>query len=482
VAINNALNISAGPGLVHHDGGGVFTANNYATTAEVIAATSTSTVINPANLNAILSKELFTGIDAWTGAGVYYSVAGTTFTVARGGTGFIKSKGVTWAGGQSIALTAGACNYVYMDSTGTIGKATARSDALFENYVNLFEVLVDSIPVTPTVITVREDHPVGFEAPISSWLHDNVGPIIENLSAGANITLQGTKAIQIVGADVLSDHGLEVTIPDSAGAAVSIKYMYTDAAGKWRLYLDQTTAPSVYNNAGTVTALSANRFGVFRIYVSKNDLNSSTPIYFAVIHTARFNTLGSARTGINNGVAASTNELYSLEMAQLGYVIYSQASGTIVEIQVSKTVLRGTTTGAGATNLAALVSVSTAAFTRILDAGDTNVQQALLDIDAKWGWIADYTQPGAYPYTALETDHLISVDTSAARTINLPNAPSQVGVLWIVKDRVGSAATNNITVTTPGGVVTIDGATTFKLNVAYASATFVWNGTTYEVI
>ena len=450
--------------------------------ADVQAATSSVLAVTPSALNALLAKELFTGIDAWSGAGSYYTVSGTTFTVDRGGTGYIKSKKVTWTGGQSIALTGGACNWIYMDSTGTIGKATSRTDALFENYVNLFECLVDSTPVTPVVITVREDHPVGFEAPISSWLHDNVGPIIENLSNGANITLQGTKALQIVGADVISDHGLEVTIPDSAGAAITIKYMYTNGAGKWVQYASQNTCPAYYNSAGTATALTAGRYGVFRIYLSKDDIESGIPLYFAVMHTAQFTSLSTARTAISTGVAAATNELYGLELAQLGYIIFSQSSDSIVEVQISKSVLRNTLSGSGATNLANLVSVNTAAFNRILSATDTNVQVALNTLDDKWGWIADYTQPGAYPYVVLETDDMISVDTSAARTIRLPNAPSTVGARWIVKDRTGGAAAFNISVTTPGGVVTIDGAATFVMNVAYSSATFVWNGTSYEVI
>lgn len=450
--------------------------------SDVQAATSTSLAVVPSTLNSLLSLAPFTGITAWGGAGSYYTVAGTNFTIDRAGTGYIKSKKITWAGGQTIALTGGATNYIYMDSTGTIGKATSRTDANFENYIMLFEALVDSTPVTPVVITVREDHPYNFNAVVSNWLHDNIGPIIENLSGGANLTLHGTKAVQIVGSDTLSDHGLETTIPDSAAAAITVKYMNTNGAGKWVQYVSQNTCPSVYNNAGTVTALSANRWGVFRYYVSKDDIESSSPVYFAVIHTAQFVSLAAARTAITTGVAASTNELYNLEMAQLGYAIFSQASDSIVEIQIAKTTLRNITASSGTISTANAISTNTSSFTRILGASDTNVQVCLSDLDAKWGWIAVYKQPGAYPYDALVTDHLISVDTSVARTIRLLDAPTTVGTLWIVKDRTGSAGTNNISVTTVSGAVTIDGATTYTINVNYGSATFVWNGTTYEVI
>ncbi len=59
----------------------------------------------------------------------------------------------------------------------------------------------------------------------------------------------------------------------------------------------------VYNNAGTITALSTgatNDVGVIRIYVSKDDLNSATPTYFGVINNAVFSTAAAADTAIAN--------------------------------------------------------------------------------------------------------------------------------------------------------------------------------------
>lgn len=93
-----------------------------------------------------------------------------------------------------------------------------------------------------------------------------------------------------------------------------------------------------------------------------------------------------------------------------------------------------------------------------------------------------YTAPGAYPYTVLTTDFTIGVDASAARVINLPNAPA-TGSIWVIKDVDGTCtAVNTITVTTPAGVVNIDAAATYVMTVAYASATFQWTGAKYIVI
>ena len=87
----------------------------------------------------------------------------------------------------------------------------------------------------------------------------------------------------------------------------------------------------------------------------------------------------------------------------------------------------------------------------------------------------------ASPYTVLATDYYLSADvTGGAITINLPNAPA-TGRTFVVIDQIGDASSNHITVTTVGGVVDIDGATTSVMNSNYESQSFLFNGTSYEV-
>lgn len=64
--------------------------------------------------------------------------------------------------------------------------------------------------------------------------------------------------------------------------------------------------------------------------------------------------------------------------------------------------------------------------------------------------------PGAYPYTIVSGDaqRVLLVDTTAARTINLPAATT--AILVMVKDISGSALTNNISLV-PNGLDQIDG-------------------------
>lgn len=86
------------------------------------------------------------------------------------------------------------------------------------------------------------------------------------------------------------------------------------------------------------------------------------------------------------------------------------------------------------------------------------------------------------PYTVLSTDQIITTDSSGgAITIRLPNAPS-TGRIITIKDLNGSAATNSVTITTVGGVVTIDGSTSMAIRTAYFERAFLFNGTSYQII
>lgn len=336
------------------------------------------------------SSRCFTGVASWGGAGNYFDDTTLgSFTILRPGTGFIKGKPVSWAGSQTVTgLTAGNCYYICVDSTGTIYKSTDDDDAYDGDYIPLFECLRDSTPVTNNQVTVREDHPYNMPFIVNHFLHDSIGPIIENHTKGANITLNGTQKIQINGADTLLDHGLSTAIADSGGVAVSWHKKYTDGSGKWALQNTSDTFTGNYNNAGTVTPLGGSKFGVYTLYVSKDNLNSSDPTYFAVLDTSQYNTQGLASTAIANGTTAqATNELAALELCKLGYIIYSQAAGAIVQVIIAKSTFQSSITSTG-TNAASLVNTSITNFNGLLSSADTNVQAALETLD-DWGRSSD---------------------------------------------------------------------------------------------
>jgi hypothetical protein len=328
----------------------------------------------------------FTGFSAWSGGAPYFDDTTLgSFTVSQAGSGYINGKAVSWTAPQTVAgLVAGNTYYIYIDGTGTIGKTAVRTSGLFNDNIVLFECLRDSTPVTNNQITVKENHPYDIPSETSNYLHDTIGVLIENINNGANITLNGTQKIQINGADELSDHGLYTEISDSGGVAELFHKMYTDGSGKWAQQNATDTFGGFYNNAGTPTVLGGSKFGIYRLYVSKDNLNAATPTYYAVLDIAEYNNIGAANTAIGNDTPAmATGELAQLELTQLGLIIFSQASNSIVSVIISKTTLRSTTSTAG-TSTASLVNTNVASFNGMLSAADTNVQAALDTID-NWG-------------------------------------------------------------------------------------------------
>lgn len=125
----------------------------------------------------------------------------------------------------------------------------------------------------------------------------------------------------------------------------------------------------------------------------------------------------------------------------------------------------------------------------LADNGVCHFDSASFTVDAN-GFVSSLAKPTNYtnvtnamsPYTVLASDYYISVDSSGgAVTLRFPNAPT-FKQIWIIKDRTGNAGANNITITTVGGAVTIDGSTSFTLNANFESINLLANATpTYEV-
>jgi hypothetical protein len=100
---------------------------------------------------------------------------------------------------------------------------------------------------------------------------------------------------------------------------------------------------------------------------------------------------------------------------------------------------------------------------------------------ASTGIFFSYIDVNSSPYTVLTDDVYLSVDsTGGPITILFPDSALS-GEPFIVKDRTGTSAVNNITITTVSGLVTIDGVTSFIMDSAYQAISLVGNGTSYEI-
>lgn len=85
------------------------------------------------------------------------------------------------------------------------------------------------------------------------------------------------------------------------------------------------------------------------------------------------------------------------------------------------------------------------------------------------------------PYSITSTDYYLACDTSGGTiTLLFPNAPT-FKRLFVVKDKSGTATVSNITITTVGGAVNIDGATSRTIASNYGSLQLLFNASTYEI-
>lgn len=90
-------------------------------------------------------------------------------------------------------------------------------------------------------------------------------------------------------------------------------------------------------------------------------------------------------------------------------------------------------------------------------------------VSSSWG----VKVPTSYPYTVVSGDFqkMLAIDTTSARTINLPAATTTMYVH--IKDISGLAATNNITIT-PNGSDSIEGAvSSYAVDANYASVNLI---------
>lgn len=87
----------------------------------------------------------------------------------------------------------------------------------------------------------------------------------------------------------------------------------------------------------------------------------------------------------------------------------------------------------------------------------------------------------SFPYTVADDDYIIIVEGSGSRTINLPAKANQLGRTLIIKDGVGNASNNNITLD-PDGNENINGASTKVMQSDRKSVTIVCSTDQWQII
>jgi len=422
------------------------------------------------------------------------------------------------------AFTAPGTNPVVPDGGGNVNITGAQVAAGTTTNV----IRTDSLAANSYTIEIQRSQAVA-----SSTIGDNGVSHFDsasfNVDANGFVTLTGGSAIETIDGDTGSISGTTVTIfanQATLNSGSSVSFDNTGTISTLNV-TDLSGNTIVGNNAGTLTAaaLNANNTGFGTSVLHSLDAatghgNFNSAFGYAALFS---NIVGDYCCAFGNGCASSfddshltafgTNAFNSATSGDfntgIGYAIFNQlltgsynfgAGGSNVGTNYTGAessnilimnagvlgeshVMRLGTQGAGngqinSTFIAGIVGVTVANQQPVV------INSATGEMGVGSGSFAvSYTNVtfGMSPYTVLATDQYISCDTSGgAITLNFPNAPT-ANQTWVVKDRTGNSATNNVTITTPGGVVTFDGGTTLLLNTAYAAVNLLFNGTSYEV-
>lgn len=233
------------------------------------------------------------------------------------------------------------------------------------------------------------------------------------------------------------------------------------------------------------TGSNSTAIGAFSMFSAIGGASNNTTLGYSSLYNLAGIGTGNISIGSNSSTAYTTTESNNIIVGNIGVI----ADSGKIRIGTNGTHTATYIAGIDGVNVGSVAKVVTLASdqlgTATLTAG-TNIVITpganTITIAADTGSASfNYTAVSSSPYVVLTTDYYLGVDCSGgAIQINLPNLPA-TGRVFVVKDKTGSAATHNITVTTVGGLVNIDGAATFVMNTAYESIQLMFNGSTYEV-
>jgi hypothetical protein len=375
-----------------------------------------------------------------------------------------------------ISLVGNQATWVEISASGgtVIGlSGNAGLNPVFPTAGGIINVVGDGLTINVTgdgvnTLTVSAVG-TGLIQTITGNINGPIAPIAGNfniVTANATVLFAGTPGTETLDFNRTSNLVLGTSMPTLTSGTANSGY-----------------GPGVFNavTSGSFNAALGNGAGHSLTSGSDNTLSGFSS--GVLISTGSFNTsigslaLNFLTTGTGN-IALGTSSA-SLFTSNESYNIIIGNPGTIGDSNTIRIGLQGSGPGQQDTTYIAGIAGVAVVNLQYVTINSTNGQLG----SQLAGFAFNYTSVNnaASPYTVLSTDYYISVDaTAGAVTIRLPNAPTANRV-FVIKDRLGVSATNNITVTTVGGAVLIDGATSYALNNNYQSIELIFNGSSYEI-
>jgi len=397
--------------------------------------------------------------------------AGALPTFQTGVVGEVSS--LTGDTGGAVLPTAGNINVVAGNATLNSGSTVSFSgsgDTLQFNVTDAFDNTIIGKISGNLTLTGNDNTVIGTNSA------PNLTSAQFNVVVGANSASGLTTGIEnvVVGqnaAPTMSSASSNVVVGDSAGAAIDTAINNVVIGGAAASSL--VSSNNVLVGFNVAAALSTGDNNVV-IGPSAAD-NLSTGQFNVIIGQAAAGQIDASSYNVMIGRNVGQNYVTTdSSNICIGYGVLG-VGGQSNELRIGN----ATGTGSGEINAAFISGI------RGITPGAGDGIPVYIDSNGQLGTVGtinlSYTNVTTSPYVVLATDEYLSVDTSTiAITIQLPNAAS-LGRTYVIKDRTGNAATRNITVTTVGGAVNIDGATTFVMNTAFESVDVIGNGSTYEI-
>lgn len=462
----------------------------HSTVSSIDFVTNSGTAIPAANIINLFGG---TGITTSASGNTIDVILSTPVSIANGGTNatsMTNSNGVVYFNGTSLVTTTVGTAGQILTSQG-VGMPPHFAANTASSTFN-----ADSGSATPSagVITLHGTGDITTSATGSTVTFAGAG--VTTVNTGSGSATASSNAITIAGGTGIATTGSGSTVTIAATGALT----QTFAADSG------TATPS----AGTITMA-----GGSNISTSAAGSTVTYNVSGATNHAVQVGNAGGSLTSLTVGTngqvllgSTAANPSFVTPTAGTGLSITTNASTLQYALSTPVSVPNG---GTGATSFTAhsiLLGEGTSAISALgaatngqLPIGSTGADPVLATITAGTnvtvtngaGSITIAANTGAAsfnytavnhaasPYTVLSTDYYIGADvTAGVISILLPNAPS-TGRAFVVKDKAGLAATSNITVTTVGGAVNIDGATSFVMNTAYEAISLIWNGSSYEI-
>lgn len=381
-------------------------------------------------------------VDPTSNRGTHTTIAGAIAAASSGQTIFIRPGTYT----EDLTLKAGVnlCSFEGEGLLGIIGSAAAAFTA--------------NVVILGTTTA-------SFNGKV------NCSGILFQTNGAAAINITGASALlNLVNCSVYAQNATGIT---GSTGGLSLFYCSCRAGTSTALFaftggqLDFEHCSIIMGSSATASTGAATNIGLRNCYTVNLNISVSTS-GLALIYNSNFSYSGQT---ILTTAGTGSSTIYNSNIESGSASALSIGSGTTLTIANSNVSSSNTNaiTGAGTINSGGITYTNTSSLNNVT----TQVPEAKSN-DALVIKI-----PGAYPYTTVPQDAVILVDTSAARTI-VPLASATLGQRHTIKDNVGSAATNAITITPSGAL--IDGLASRTINSNWGSVDIVFAGTDWRII